>query len=583
MAAHTYDNAVVLIALTDADKRSEAQKLAYALINVMETRGDVGFFYDAYNVVDRRVSQGTNSGTGPSTWAAFALAFYGKTYGDENALNAAKRVARWLMEKPNAQLDPLFDASDGGVWGGICHPFEERDRNHTGDVRFPFKSTEQVLDAWHLFRILDDKTNADRVKDWLTSRGKGWVETDNRVNDPCRQDKRFSTGLGEDLVQNLSLSLDTQSWGAIFAWMVGEFDKAEGAVKAAEKHMRVTAPVNGQPVTGFNDTCWPKDNIVWYGGTAHMIAAYVYNGDLESASYYLGEMRKVQNSDGSWNHSSADSPDGSHFAKPHIGETAWNYFALRNLNDGQRLPYLIRSGALSSVSAASFNGVELASESIVSAFGTDLASTTRSANTSRLPTELEGTTVRVRDSEKVWRLSPLFFVAPTQVNYLTPAGTANGTATVTVLGGNGKFSTGAVRIATVAPGLFTANASGRDVAAAVALRAKSDGTQRYEPVGIFDPAQNKFIPVPIDLGPEGDQVFLILYGTGIRRRSSLADVTVTIGGVAARVLYAGFVGEFEGLDQVNALLPRSLMGRGEVDVVLTVDGKMANTVRISIR
>jgi uncharacterized protein (TIGR03437 family) len=450
-------------------------------------------------------------------------------------------------------------------------------------VIFPFKSTEQVLDAWHLFRILNDIPNADGVRQWLLSPGKGWVETDGRVNDACRQNRRFSTGLSRDSVQDLSLSLDTQSWGAIFAWLVNELDKADGAIKAAEQRMRITSPVDGRTVTGFGDTCWPKDNIIWYGGTAHMIAAYVYNGDLASASYYLGEMSKVQNSDGSWNHSSANSLDGSHFAKPHIGETAWNYFALRDVNDGQRLPYLIRSGPLANVSAASFSGAELAPEAIVAAFGTDLATTTRLANTPPLPTELAGTTVRIRDSEKVWRLSPLFFVAPAQVNYLMPAGTANGMATVAIIGGNSKFSTGAVKIATVAPGLFAANASGQGVAAAVVLRIKSDGAQSFEPVARFDQAQGRFVPVPIDLGPETDQVFLILYGVGFRFRSSLSATAVTISGVSSEVLFAGDAPGFVGLDQCNVRLSRSLIGRGEVDVVLMVDGKTANTVRIAVR
>ncbi|MGH9852863.1 MAG: hypothetical protein ACREBD_23760, partial [Blastocatellia bacterium] len=109
------------------------------------------------------------------------------------------------------------------------------------------------------------------------------------------------------------------------------------------------------------------------------------------------------------------------------------------------------------------------------------------------------------------------------------------------------------------------------------------GTQTYEPVARFDPAQNIFVPIPIDLGPEGDQVYLILYGTGFRYRSSLGNVTITIGGGAIGALYAGDVPGLEGLDQVNALLPHSLMGRGEVDVVLTVDGRMANTARVSIK
>jgi hypothetical protein len=34
---------------------------------------------------------------------------------------------------------------------------------------------------------------------------------------------------------------------------------------------------------------------------------------------------------------------------------------------------------------------------------------------------------------------------------------------------------------------------------------------------------------------------------------------------------------------VNLLLDRSLIGRGEMDVVLTVDGIAANTVKINVR
>lgn len=47
--------------------------------------------------------------------------------------------------------------------------------------------------------------------------------------------------------------------------------------------------------------------------------------------------------------------------------------------------------------------------------------------------------------------------------------------------------------------------------------------------------------------------------------------------------FAGKHQDFEGLDQVNVLVPRSLMGRGEVDVLLTVEAQMANPVRIQIK
>ena len=76
---------------------------------------------------------------------------------------------------------------------------------------------------------------------------------------------------------------------------------------------------------------------------------------------------------------------------------------------------------------------------------------------------------------------------------------------------------------------------------------------------------------------------MTLYGTGIRGRSSLAGVTASIAGFAAQVLYAGAQSQYAGLDQVNVQIPRALAGRGEVNLALTVDGKIANTVRINIK
>ena len=189
----------------------------------------------------------------------------------------------------------------------------------------------------------------------------------------------------------------------------------------------------------------------------------------------------------------------------------------------------------------------------------------------------------MRDSQGVERFAPLFFVSPTQINYEIPNGTANGPASVVVESGDGTLSLGIVLVATVAPGLFSANSNGQGSPAAVVLRVKADNSQIYEPAVRFDAAQNKNIAVPIDLGPSSDQVFLILYGTGIRQRSSLSAVTVTLGGENARVDYAGPQGGYVGLDQINLLVPRSLIGRGEVDLVVNVDGAVANIVRVQIK
>jgi hypothetical protein len=62
-------------------------------------------------------------------------------------------------------------------------------------------------------------------------------------------------------------------------------------------------------------------------------------------------------------------------------------------------------------------------------------------------------------------------------------------------------------IANVAPGLFTANADGGGVPAALAFRLKESGAQNYEAVAKFDSALGRFVLVPIDLGTSTDQVF----------------------------------------------------------------------------
>ena len=76
---------------------------------------------------------------------------------------------------------------------------------------------------------------------------------------------------------------------------------------------------------------------------------------------------------------------------------------------------------------------------------------------------------------------------------------------------------------------------------------------------------------------------MLFYGTGWKFRSALSAVSCAIGGVSSEVLYAGEAPGFVGLDQINARLSRSLAGRGEVDVLISVDGQAANTVRLAIR
>jgi uncharacterized protein (TIGR03437 family) len=234
------------------------------------------------------------------------------------------------------------------------------------------------------------------------------------------------------------------------------------------------------------------------------------------------------------------------------------------------------------VSAASFNRSALAVEGIVSAFGTELSTATAVAASLPLPKTLAGTTVTIRDVAGNEQQAPLFFVSPSQVNFQIPPGTATGPIAATITNGVGAVSTGSERVFAVAPSVFTANSNGRGVPAAFAVRVRNN-VQTQLPVARFDNATNQFEPAEIDLGPEGDQVVLVLHGTGIRRRTTLSAVRVAIGGTESQTIYAAEAPGFVGLDQVNAIIPRSLIGRDGVDVVLSVDGGTANTVRIKIK
>lgn len=235
------------------------------------------------------------------------------------------------------------------------------------------------------------------------------------------------------------------------------------------------------------------------------------------------------------------------------------------------------------VPAASFKRGPLCPDLLVSAFGTDLAAKVEVATQTPLPLSLAGTTVKIRDAAGETHPSPLFFVAPTQVNYLMPDKVARGSATVTITNSAGDQSVETLQIAEVSPGLFTANANGRGVPAAVLLRVSADGTQRFEPVARFDAGQNAAVPAPIDFGPESDQLFLILFGSGFRYAPSLAAVSVAIGGLETPVLFAGPQGGLAGLDQINLALPRQLAGRGLVRLELNVRGVAANSAEVFIR
>jgi uncharacterized protein (TIGR03437 family) len=263
---------------------------------------------------------------------------------------------------------------------------------------------------------------------------------------------------------------------------------------------------------------------------------------------------------------------------PQASDTGRTVSLSFTVNDGQLSDVktvnlrVVTPTALAAVGAADYRGGQLALDSIVSAFGTNLASRVETAQSLPLPLSLGDTTVTVNGV-----LAPLFFVSPTQINFLIPAPVDLGTAQILVTNAAGSYALGTVELVAARPAIFTANASGQGDAAAIAT-----------PDGL------SFQTAPFDVQINGKPNILILFGSGLRRAAAdfpadangVAEaVSVTIEGVSARVLFAGAQGGLAGLDQLNIEIPASLAGKGarRVDVLVSVNGLSANRVTIPLK
>jgi uncharacterized protein (TIGR03437 family) len=125
------------------------------------------------------------------------------------------------------------------------------------------------------------------------------------------------------------------------------------------------------------------------------------------------------------------------------------------------------------VSAANATRV-VAPGSIAAIYGVNLAPGTATASPANPPLSLGGISLHIRDSLGADRLAQLFFVSPTQVNFLVPDATPEGLAALNIDDGHLPLVEGlrATVIQLLAPAFFTADGSGAGAAAANAYAAE---------------------------------------------------------------------------------------------------------------
>src|SRR5262245_32562926 len=239
---------------------------------------------------------------------------------------------------------------------------------------------------------------------------------------------------------------------------------------------------------------------------------------------------------------------------------------------------------VTTVSAASYVGPPLtvAKNSIVAAFGTQLATGIQSAPAQPLPTSLLGSSVTVNGTP-----APLFYVSPNQINYLIPPDAAEGDAdvVVTMTAGNGDqiISNGQIKIASYTPSIFTVNSTGSGPPAALTGRGDANNIFVFDQTPTFEPDPlhpGRFLPAPIDVGTADRPAFLVLYCTGAVNAPA-GSVKAVLGGIEVPVTPVPAPG-YTGLDQINMQIPGEFKGRGIVDLNIVSNGISSNTVSVNM-
>lgn len=224
--------------------------------------------------------------------------------------------------------------------------------------------------------------------------------------------------------------------------------------------------------------------------------------------------------------------------------------------------------SLETLNAASFQQT-VSPDALAATFGTSIGTSTAEATTLPLPTSMGGVSVTINGVT-----APLVYVSPGQINYVVPSNVNPGTATVNVVRNGSVIANGPATVAAVSPSIFTVGANGRGVPAALTT---------YDGVSFQTVANDNGTAKTVSVGTTSQPNYLILFGTGLRRRSSLSNARVLVGGAPAEISYVGAHPRFTGLDQVNVKLPAAVRGRGMVDVSVIVDGKASNIVQIYIQ
>jgi uncharacterized protein (TIGR03437 family) len=241
-----------------------------------------------------------------------------------------------------------------------------------------------------------------------------------------------------------------------------------------------------------------------------------------------------------------------------------NINRLVSLPAGGTEPYTVKPGPLVArafPAAASTFPLSLAPRMFIAVYGANLAEQTAQATGTTFPVKLADTQVLVGGSP-----IPLYYVSPTQIDAVLPD-SASGLTPLTVETSTGK-NTVNIYVEAGAPAIFTQDSSGTGPASALKAIDQSLVT-----------ADN-----PLHAG---DAVELYATGLGLTKPSNGLDIaiqqpTVTVGGVACPVTFAGAAPNYIGFDQINCTIPTGAAASITAPVAITSGDRTSNTATLAI-
>ena len=218
------------------------------------------------------------------------------------------------------------------------------------------------------------------------------------------------------------------------------------------------------------------------------------------------------------------------------------------------------AGAVPSIAAlvnAAGYGSAMATGSLATIFGTNLASSVAAASAFPLPRELAGTRVDVDGTPAL-----LYYVSPGQINFVLPP---LGGQSVQVIRGQTASTAASISVGLWGPGLFTLDSSPGGPAAAE----HADGTL----VNAASPARR------------GEAIQVFGTGWGIMNPALLPPIAAPIFSFGSSTAPAGFIGTlplWPGLTQFNVAVPADAPLGSSVPVNLRLVGSLSNTASIAV-